>query len=71
MEVSRDAQVKFQAERVGNVYLLQNLEVKVGELHLSSTSRSKVVEQSETIIVLRSDVQFYPESRLGLGAAYA
>jgi len=29
------------------------------------------VEQSDTTIVLRSNIQFYPESRLGLGSASA
>jgi len=42
------------------------LEVTVGGLQLSSTSQSEVVEQSETTMVLNSEVQFYPEGRLGL-----
>ena len=46
MEVSKHAQVKFQAERVGNVYMLRNSEVTVGGLQLSSASRSEVMEQS-------------------------
>ena len=32
MEVFKDAHVKFQAERVGNIYMLRNLEVRVGGL---------------------------------------
>ena len=46
----------FQAERVGNVYMLRNLEVTVGELQLSSTSKVVVVEQSETTMDSSSDV---------------
>jgi len=46
---------------MGNVYMLQNSEVTVGELWLSSALRSKVVEQSDTMMVSNSDVQFYPE----------
>jgi len=47
------------------------LKVTVGELQLSSTSRSKVMEQSETTMVSSSDVQFYPEGRLGLSGVDA
>ena len=36
MEISKEAHVMFQAERIGNVYMLQNLEVTVGGLQLSS-----------------------------------
>ena len=32
MEVSNEVHMKFQAERVGNVYMLQNLKVIVGGL---------------------------------------
>ena len=32
MEVFKEAHVMFQAEYVGNVYMLQNLEVTVGGL---------------------------------------
>jgi len=67
MKVFKDAHVKFQAERVSNVYMLGNSEVTVGGLQLSSASRVKVVEQSETMIVSSSDVQFYPKGRLRLG----
>ena len=35
MEVSKEAHMKFQAERVGNVNMLQNLKVTVGGLQLS------------------------------------
>jgi len=55
-------------KRVNNVYMLRNSEVIVGGLQLSSASKVAVVEQSETTIVSRSDVQLYPEERLGLGA---
>jgi len=58
--------VKFQAERVRNAYMLQNSEVTVGGLQLSSASRSKIVEQSENTMILGLDVQFYHEDRLGL-----
>ena len=44
MEVSKETHVKFQAERVGNVYMLQNLEVTVGGLQLSSDSKVVVVK---------------------------
>ena len=71
MKVFKDAQVKFPAERISNVYMLQNSEITVGGLQLSSTSRSEVVEQSETTMVSRSDVQFYSESRLALGSTGA
>ena len=63
--------MKFQAERVSDVYMLRNSEVTVGGLQLSSASRSEVVEQSETMIISNSDVQFYPEGRLGLDGANA
>ena len=53
----------FQAKRVGNVYMLQNSEVTVGRLQLSSASEAAVVKQLETTMVLSSDVQFYPEGR--------
>jgi len=36
MEVSEETHVMFQAERVGNVYILRNSEVTVSELQLSS-----------------------------------
>jgi len=71
MKVFKDAHVKFQAERIGNVYILWNSEVTVGGMQLSSASRSEIVEQSETIMVSRSDVQFYPEGRVGLGIVSA
>ena len=35
---------------------------------LSLASEAAVVEQSETMMVLSSNVQLYPEERLGLGA---
>ena len=38
IEVSKEVHVKFQAERVGIVYMLQNLKVTVSGLQLSSTS---------------------------------
>ena len=44
IEVFKDAQVKFQAERLSNVYILRNLKVTVDALQLSSASRSEVVE---------------------------
>ena len=71
IKVFKDAHVKFQAERIDNIYMLRNLEVIVSGLRLSSASRLEVVEQSETTIVSRSDVRFYPEGRLGLGSAIA
>ena len=61
--------MKFQAECVGNVYLLRNSELTAGGLQLSLISTSKVVEQSETTMVSSSNVQFYPERRLGLAGA--
>ena len=59
MEVFKEANVKFQAERVGNVYMLRNSKITIGGLQLSSTSKSAIVKQSETTIVSRSDVQLY------------
>ena len=58
----------FQAERVGNVYMLRNSEVTVGALQLSSASKAVVVEQSESTMDLSSDVQLYLEGKLGRGA---
>ena len=40
-------------------------------MQLSSASRSEVVEQSKTTMVLSSDVQFYPKGRLRLDVAGA
>jgi len=67
IEVSKDAHMMFQAERVCNVYMLRNLEVTVGGLQLFSASKAVVVEQSETTMDSSSDVQLYAEERLGLG----
>ena len=53
--------MKFQAERVGNVYMLQNLKVTVDELQLFSASKAAVVEQLETTMISSSDVQLYLE----------
>jgi len=36
--------VKFQAEHVGNMYMLQNSEVTLGGLQLSSASEATVVK---------------------------
>jgi len=68
MEVFKEAHVMFQAKRVDNMYMLRNSEVTVGALQLSSASKAVVVEQSESTMDLSSDVQLYPEGRLGLGA---
>ena len=51
--------------------MLQNSEVTVGGLQLSSASRSEVVEQSKITMVSNSDVQFYPQGKLGLGGGSA
>jgi len=51
MKDFKDAHVKFQAERVENVYMLQNSEVTVSGLQLSSASRPEIVKQSETTMV--------------------
>jgi len=67
MKLFKYAYVKFQAELVADVCMLRNSKVTVGGLHLSSASRSEVVEQLETMIVSSSDIQFYPECRLRLG----
>ena len=68
MKVSKEAHVKFQAERIGNVYMLQNSQVTVGGLQLSSASKVTVTEQSEATMVSRLDIQLYSKKRLGLGA---
>jgi len=68
VEVSKEAHIKFQAERADNVYMLLNSKLIVGGLQLSLTSKAGVVEQSETTIVSNSDVQLYPEKRLRLYA---
>jgi len=65
MKVSKETNVKFQAERVDNVYMLRNSKVTVSGLQLSSASKATVVKQSETMIVSSWDVQLYPEERLG------
>jgi len=59
MEVFKEAHVMFQAERVGNVYMLWNSEVTFGGLQLSSASKAMVVEQSETTMASSLDVQLY------------
>ena len=51
MEVFKETHVMFQAERVGNVYMLQHSKVTVGGLQLSSVSEAAAVEQSETMMV--------------------
>ena len=48
--------------------MLRNSEVIVDGLQLFSASRLDVVEQSETMMISSSDVQLYPEGRLGLDA---
>ena len=60
MKVFKETHVMFQAERVGNVYMLRNSKVTVGGLQLSLVSKAAVVKQSETMIVLSLDVQLYP-----------
>jgi len=67
MKVFKEAHMMFQAECVGNVYMLRNSEVTVGELQLSLASKAVVVEQSENTMHSSSDVQLYPDGRLGLG----
>jgi len=69
IEVSKDIQVKFLAERVDNVYMLRDSELTFGGLQLFSASRLEVVEQSETMMVSISDTQFYPKGKLGLDSA--
>ena len=39
IKVFKESHVKFQAERVGDVYMLRNSEVTVGRLQLFSASR--------------------------------
>ena len=50
--------MKFQAECVGNVYMLQNLKVTVAGTQLYSASKATAVKQSEITMVLSSIVQF-------------
>jgi len=50
------------------VYILRNSEVTVGGLQLSLASKATVVEQLKATMVSSSDVQLYPEERMGLGA---
>ena len=61
MKVSKEAHVKFQAERVDNMYMLRNSKFTVSGLQISSASKTVVVKQSESIVDSRSDVQLYPE----------
>ena len=51
----------FQAERVNNVYMLQNSKVTVGGLQLSSASEVVVVEQLETTMDSNSNIQITPK----------
>ena len=67
-KVFKEAHMMFQAERVSNVYILRNSEVTIGGLQLSSVLKIVVMKQSETMMDSSSDVQLYPEGRLGLGA---
>jgi len=67
MEVFKEAHVIFQTERVCNVYMLRSSKVKICGLQLFSASKAVVMEQSETTMDSSSDVQLYPEGRLGLG----
>ena len=67
MKVSKKAHEKFQSECVGNMHMVRNSEVIVGGLQLSLVSKAAIVEQLETTMVSSSDVQLYPEKRLGLG----
>ena len=53
MKVSKEAHVKFQVERVSDIYILRNSEDTVGESQLSSDSSSEVVEQSSCCVVLQ------------------
>jgi len=48
--------------------MLQNSEVTVGGLQLSSASEVVVVERSGSTMVSNSDVLLYPKERLGLHA---
>ena len=64
IEVFKETHVIFQAERVGNVYMLRNSVVTVGELQISSASKAMIVEQSETTMDSSSDDQLYLEERL-------
>jgi len=66
MKVFKEIHVKFQAERVSNMYMLRNLEVTVGGLQLSLASKAVVVKQSKTTMVLSLDVQLCPAERLRL-----
>jgi len=61
MKVSKETHAKFQAERVNNMYMLQNSNVTVRGLQLSSASEATIMEQSKTTIILSSDVKLYPE----------
>jgi len=56
IKVFKEAHVMFQAERVGNMYMLWNSNVTVGGLQLSSASKVVVVKQSETTMDSSSDV---------------
>ena len=43
MKVFKEAHVKFQAECVGDVYMLRNSDVTIGGLQLSSAEKAAVV----------------------------
>ena len=61
MKVFNEAYVMFQAERIGNMYMLQNSEVSVGGLQLSSASEVAVVEQSETTMFQTQMFSYTPK----------
>ena len=42
MEVSKETHVKFQVERIGDVYMLRNSKVTVGGLQLSSLQKLRL-----------------------------
>ena len=52
----KDVHVKFQGERVSDVYMLRNSEITVGGLQLSSASKTEVVKQAETMMVSSSNI---------------
>ena len=58
----------FQAERVGNTYMLRNSEVTVSGLQLSSSLKVVVVEQLETTMDSSLHGHLYLEGRLRLDA---
>ena len=57
--------MKFQAERVGNVYMLQNSEVAVSGLQLSLALEAAVVETIRDYYDFKLECSVLPQREIG------